>query len=428
MSADRSSAGTPAAQGASHAATEPGSGRFGVRLILVLALFSATGPLAMDLYLPSFPQIAESLRTDPAQVQLTFTAFVVGLGIGQIVWGPITDRFGRVKPLLVGTILFMAASALVALSPSIELFQAGRFVQALAAAGGVVAARAIIADTVRGYAASHMMSIMTTITMIAPVLAPVVGSVLAVTIDWRGVLWTLFGMTVLMFIGAITTVRESLPIERRAPKVDYRNLLRVLARPAFLGYALTGTFGFGTMVVYIGASSFIYQEVIGFTTIGFGIAFAVNACGLIAAGLVSARLAKRRVHPARVVFTVLPILAFMAASVLVIAVTGAPSVMLVVPIFFCVAAVGFISGNCMALALEEVQDLIGAGSAAAGGLQFLLGGVITVFAGIGGGATAVPLGATMTACAVTALVCFAVVRVYARRNPRADDAFATAAA
>jgi len=412
---------TPAADGEPAARERSG---LGVPLLLVLALLSATAPLSIDFYLASFPQVRSSLHTDATSVQLTLTGFLIGLGVGQVGWGPVSDRFGRLRPLLVGSVVSAVAAAAAALAPSIEALIAARFVQALAGAAGVVIARAVIADLLQSYAAARAMSLMMTINGLAPVVAPIVGGALAGHVSWRGILGIIFAVTLLQVVGILLVIRETLPGTRRTPSVQLGHLGLLLRRPAFLGHAATQAFGFGTLMAYISSSSFVYQTVIGAAGWLYGLGFAVNALGLIGAGMVSARLAQRRVHPAATITRALPGLLTAAVAFLIVALSGLPSWLLVVPLLFMTTSVGFLMGNSGALALEHSRDAAGAGSAVVGGLTFLVGGAVSPLGGVAGEDTAVPAGVVMVVCAVGAILCFTAVRRYVRGRPELEKAFA----
>lgn len=396
----------------------------GLRLLLVLSLLAATAPLSVDFYLASFPEVRASLDTDATHVQLTLTGFLLGLGIGQVAWGPISDRYGRLRPLLVGAGVGAVAAAGAALAPTIEILIAARFVQALAGAAGIVICRAVIADLLEGYAAARAMSLMLTINSVAPIVAPVVGGALAGHVPWRGVLGIIVGVMLVQLLGIATTIRESLPPQRRTPRVQYAYIPRLLARPAYLGYTVTSMFAFGAMMAYISSSSFIYQTVIGTSGLVYGLCFAANAVGLMFGGAMSARLARREVHPARTVSRFLPVIVACAVLLLLIAASDVTKWLLLAPLWFVVTSVGFVVGNVQTLAIEQGRDVAGAASAVVGGLTFLFAGVVSPLGGIGGGDTAVPFALVMLCSAALGLGVFALTRSYVRRHPDLERAFA----
>lgn len=198
--------------------------------------------------------------------------------------------------------------------------------------------------------------------------------------------------------------------------MQFGHILTLLRRPAFLGYALTSMFTFGCGMTYISASSFIYQNVIHTSSLLYGIGFAVNACGMVASGLISARMAGREVPPEWTVRRALPVLLTAATTFLLIAALPVPPGWLVVPLFVLMTAMGFITGNCAALALSVSRGQAGSGSAVLGGLNFLFGAAVSTVGGTAAGGTAVPVGAVLAGSAAGALLCFAL----ARRVARAD--------
>jgi len=394
-----------------------------LRLLLLLAFIAALSPLAVDLYLASFPAIQEGLGTTPAMVQLTLTAYLIGISVGQPVWGPISDRFGRRAPLLASNAITVVSSLAVVLAPSIEVLIGARFVQALSAASGMVIARAMVSDLAQGYAGVRALALMMTIHGLTPVLAPAFGGVLATFVPWRGVLAVLALVAALQLLAAVFLVPETLPVVRRARRVDYRDLLRVLARPAYVTYASTLGLGVAAVMAYIASSSFVYQELLGFSPLAYGLSFAVNALGMTAAGLLSARLARARRHPARTVGLALP--GMVGSCLLVLAAAASPwPVLLVVPVFTNGFFANLVMGNCMGLAMEQVRDLPGAGSALLGLFMFGVSAVATPAAGlIGGAGSAVPMAAVMLTLALLAALVFVAGRRWVARNPASEAAF-----
>lgn len=387
------------------------SGRGVTRLqFLVLGLLAAIAPLAIDLYLPSFPEVRTDLGTDASSVQLTLTAFLVGIAVGQILWGPITDRLGRRRPLLVGCAVSLAASLVAVFAPTIGVLIGARFVQAMSGAAGVVIARAMIADRTNGLATARAMSLLMAITGAAPVVAPIIGGLLAGHLSWRGILAILTALTAVQLVGAALVLPESLPEDRRAARLDYRDIGRILRRPLFVGYVATVMCSFGMLMTYISSSPFIYQQVIGTSSLSFALLFAMNAAGMSIAGVVSARLAGRGVAPVRTISVALPVAATMAVGVLLVGVSGLSPWALVPLFFMAITCLGFIQGNLLALALDQARDLAGSGSAVFGGLMFLAGGLVSPLGGLGGGDSVVPAGIVMTACGIAGMASWLLVR------------------
>jgi len=389
----------------------------------VLALLTSSAPIGSDLYLASFPEVKSDLLTDATHVQLTLTAFLVGIGLGPLLWGPLSDRLGRRPPLVAGTCLAVLAGVAAVAAPNVDVLIGARFVQALAASAGMVLARAVVTDLSHGYARVRALSLMMTITSLAPVVAPVAGGLLADRISWRGVLGVVLAVMVLQVVAAVTAVPESLPSERRVHGKGDGALLSRFRRPAFIAYVLAQALAFGSLMTYVSSSSFVYQHVLGASSRLYGLGFALNACGMTAAGFLSARLARHRLHPARLVRIGLPVLLVVSTGTLLAVLSPSP-VLVVVPLFFVPASVGFVTGNLSALAMEHTQDAAGAGSAVIGGVMFLAGGAVSPLGGLGGDDTAVPMGIVMVACAVLSSACFVVARRYVARHPDLEAAFA----
>lgn len=367
-------------------------------LLLVLALLSAVAPFATDLYLSAFPRMTTDLGTTATSVQLTLTAFLVGIALGQLIFGPLSDRFGRMKPLVVGSLLCLAASAATALAPTVEILVAARFAQGITGAAGMVIGRAIISDLAVGAAAARAFSLMMVVGGVAPVVAPVLGSVLVGPLGWRGVLWVVFAIVAAMFVGVVAVVRETHTAERRATaragKAEAPSALRALTSRVYLGNAMAFAFGFATMMAYISASPFVYQVMMGFSAVEYGIAFGVNALGLAAVSAVSARLAGTRSVRA-LAGTGLALCLAAVVVIVVIVAAGAPTWLMAIPMWVAVSSLGLVFGNATALALGAVSGVAGSASAVLGAMQFGLGALVSPLVGIGGEHTAAPLAAVM---------------------------------
>ena len=389
-------------------------------LLLVLALLSAVAPFATDLYLSAFPSMTADLGTTATSVQLTLTAFLTGIALGQLVFGPLSDRFGRMAPLVVGSLLCLAASAATALAPTVEALVAARFAQGITGAAGMVIGRAIISDLAVGAAAARAFSLMMLVGGIAPVVAPVLGSVLVDPLGWRGVLWVVFAIVAAMFVGVVAVVRETHTAERRAKvradRVGSPSALRALGSRVYLGNAVAFAFAFATMMAYISASPFVYQVMIGFSEVQYGIAFGTNAIGLAAVSAVSARLVATR--PVRVLAgTGLALCLAAVLTIVAIVASGAPVWLLVFPLWVAVASLGLVFGNATALALGGVSGVAGSASAVLGALQFGLGALVSPLVGIGGEHTAAPLAAVMLVA--VSIACVAFLSGRERRRPDA---------
>lgn len=385
----------------------------GAGLLLVLALLSALAPFATDLYLPAFPRMTNDLAASATAVQLTLTAFLAGITLGQLVFGTLSDRFGRVRPLVVGAVLCVAASALAATAPSIEILTAARFAQGFTGAAGMVIGRAIISDLASGKAAARAFSLMMIVGGIAPVVAPFAGSLLVDPIGWRGILWAVFALALTMLVATVLVVRESHTTQRRAAArregTGAATGFRALRSRVYLGNAFAFAFAFSVMMAYISASPFVYQVMIGLNPVQYGIAFGTNALGLAAVSALSAKLTGST--PARTLLGVGIGLVVTATIVLLgLVILGAPAWALPIPIFVAVASLGLVLGNATALALGAVPQAAGTGSAVLGALQFGLAALVSPLVNLGGETSALPLAIVMVVLAAVALSAYVIGR------------------
>ncbi|MGY5763977.1 multidrug effflux MFS transporter [Brachybacterium sp. DNPG3] len=388
-------------------AAAPPSAPISIGLLAILGLLSAAAPLATDLYLPAFPEMTTDLGTGASQVQLTLTAFLAGLTIGQLVFGPLSDRTGRRLPLLVGSALFVVASIAATFAPTVGLLIAARLVQGLAGAAGMVLARAIVSDLAQGPAAARAFSLMMIIGGVAPVVAPVMGGVLTGVIGWRGLLGIVLALSAIMLVAVVAGVRESLPPARRAELLaarrDSGSALDFLRDRAYLAHALCFGFAFAVMMAYISASPFVYQDLMGFSTVGYGLAFGVNAIALMIVSAISAQRVTT-VGPDRMLRMGLAAIGISALAILALVLLGAPSIWLMVPLFTAISSMGLIFGNATALALGAVPQAAGTASAVLGAFQFGLGALVSPLVSLGSGITALPLAIVMVCCAALAVL------------------------
>ncbi|GAB3272019.1 multidrug effflux MFS transporter [Sinomonas notoginsengisoli] len=371
--------------------------------VLVLAFLATIAPLATDLYLPSFPRVQQEFVASASGVQLTLTGFLVGMAAGQLAFGSLSDKFGRLRPLLVGTVGAIISSAVAALAPNLEVLIGARFGQGFLGAAGIVIARAIIVDLTHGAETARTMSLMMTVAGVAPAIAPSIGALLEDPIGWRGIMWTLAALFLLMTVSVFTVFRETLPPERRGEHGILGGFAQLFRVPRYLGYAGLFATSFAAMMTYIPASPFVYQVVMGLSPLVYGMLFGFNAVGLISAGYISSRLV-RRVPAQRIVALAAPALLVFCVAILAVALLPVPHWLLAIPIWFAVTSVGFLMGNSSALALDAVRHVSGSGSALLGAAQFVFGAVVSPLSGLAGEHTAVPMALVMTCAAAVAAV------------------------
>lgn len=378
-----------------------------VPLLLVLALLASVAPFGSDLYLAAFPDMRAELGGSETTIQLTLTMFLLGMAGGQLVFGPLSDRVGRRRPLLLGTAVFVVASIGAALAPSIGVLLAARLLQGISAAAGMVLGRAVIADLSTGQAAARAFTLLMLIAGVAPVIAPLLGSALVDHIGWRGVLVVLAGLAVAMFAGSATVVPETLPSSQRSTQKQIA--WSELARGRYLWATAAYTFSFCVMMAYISASPFLYQELIGMSALSYGALFAVNACGLMLTNALGARLLRRQ--PAQTILGVGIAWLFLAAlAILILALSPVDVAWLMLPIFFVVSSLGFTRGPATALALDAVPEAVGTGSAVLGTSQFAFAALISPLVSLGQGAIAMAVVMAILA-AISAAAYLALARV-----------------
>ncbi|WP_432541303.1 multidrug effflux MFS transporter [Kineococcus sp. SYSU DK002] len=394
-----------------------------LRLLVTLALLCAIGPFAIDMYLPTFPDLAADLSTSAARVQLTLTTFMLGMAAGQLVLGPLSDRLGRRRLLLAGTLVTFLAGVVCALTPSLAVLVVARLVQGVAGAAGVVIGRAVVADLATGRAAARAFSTLGVIGGVAPVVAPLLGGLVAGHGGWRGIFAVTALAAAVMVVAAWFVVPETLPRERRhAGGVGdvVRTARAVLSRRGYVGYVGSLVLVFGTVFSYVSASPFVLQNVVGLSAGTFSLVFAVNALGIAAGGAVSTR-ALRRFDPAQVLTAgvLLQLTCAVGLFVTVLALDAWTPAVLVL-LWFTVFSCGLIFGNATALAADQVRFASGTGSALQGALQFTVGALVSPLVGLAGEHSAVPMVSMMLLCTGLAAVSLFLVARPATRARRAD--------
>ncbi|WP_036283601.1 multidrug effflux MFS transporter [Microbacterium luticocti] len=374
-------------------------------LLTALGFLSTVGPFAADMYLASFTDIARDLGGPASSVQLTLTAFLLGIGTGQLVLGPASDRFGR-RPVLVAALAVFAASSIaMVFSPTLAVFIALRAVQGLSGAAGVVVSRAIAVDLSEGETAVRALSLMATVVGLGPLLAPPVGGAVAEVWGWRAVLAVLAAIATAMFLLAALAVPESLPrTQRHSGGVGsmFARFGTLLADRRYTGYLVAFACAFGAMMSYISASPFVGQRVLHMSPVEYSLGFAAGAAALISANLVNARVAGR-VGPRRML--VLGVVTTLVAGVAlaVLASTGTLSIAtFIVCAFTLTAGTGFTMSNASALALARADAARGSGAALLGASQFFVGGLASPLVGLWGEHTAVPMAVIALVFAVAA--------------------------
>ncbi len=389
-----------------------------VQFVFILGALTAFGPLSIDMYLPALPSLSRDFGTGASPVQLTLSACLLGLALGQAIAGPISDSLGRRRPLLAGLTAYALASLLCVIAPSVYALAGLRLVQGIAGAAGIVIARAIVRDLHSGVAAARFFSLLMLVNGLAPILAPLSGGLLLRFTSWRGVFIVLAVIGMLLLLAAATGLGETLPAERRqhgGVRVTIKTFRQLLSDRFYVGYALSCGLAFAAMFAYISGSPFVLQDIYGLSPQLFSVTFAVNACGLVVAGQVNGRLVGR-VSPLRLLTAGLVATATGGAALLAVVTTGGTGLVGVLPsLFVVVASLGFVLPNATALALTNYPRTAGSASALLGVLQFAIGAAAAPLVGILGAKTALPMAVVMATLSVSALAVF-VVLVRGRRS------------
>ncbi|MFI5838901.1 multidrug effflux MFS transporter [Catenuloplanes sp. NPDC051500] len=336
----------------------PPRGKAAVALVALLGTLTAIGPLSIDMYLPAFPQIADDLGAAPSEVQLSLTTLLVGMAVGQLVTGPLSDRLGRRTPVIVGMVAYALLSLLCAFAPSTGTLAAIRFAQGFAGGMGTVVARAVVGDLFTGRAAAKYFSRLALVFGVAPVLAPSLGSAVLTVTDWRGIFVVLAAVATLIAVAVIRILPETLPPSRRSTRglADVADTTRVLAADRiFIGYAVSGGLAMAGLFAYLSGSSFVLQDVFGLSTAVYGILFGVNAVALVAASQLNGRLLDR-FTPRHLLITSLAAGAVVGATLLGMAFLSS-MIGVVALLFWYLATLGMVNPNSATLSLLTVLTL-----------------------------------------------------------------------
>ncbi len=382
-------------------------GRRYLQLVLVLGSLIAIGPLTIDTYLPALPQLSAELGATDSQAQLTITGLLIGLGLGQLLVGPLSDAVGRRKPLLAGLAMHGAMSLLCALAPSITMLAVTRTLQGLGGAAVAVVSMAIVRDLFSGNKAAQLLSRLMLVVGVAPILAPSIGSALLTFTSWRGIFVVLAATAVALFVLALVALPETLPVGRRQSG-NVRGSLRayrvLFTDRLFVVMVAVSGLMFATLFAYISGAPFLLQERFGLSPQQFGVAFSVNALGLILMTQLNPLLI-RRWSPVRVLMAAVTISTAGSVALLLTALTGFGGLLgFMVPLFFIVSAAGLSFPNAPAIALNRHGESAGSAAALLGSAQFLIGGLVAPLVGALGNGTPVPMAAVILGVAALAFV------------------------
>lgn len=375
-------------------------------LLVVLGGVCSIGPIATDLFLPALPSVAADLGASTQSIALTMTTFLAGLALGQMLAGPLSDTYGRRRPLLVGMVVFTASSLLCAFTPSAGVLIALRAVQGLSGAAGLVIAYAVITDYVRGRRAARLLSRLAIISGVAPIIAPLAGAQILRFTSWRGVFVVVAALGLLLLVGVVFGMRESLPAERRSAgglSTTLRTMSALSRDATFMGLSVSSALSFVAFFAYLAGSSFVYQDVYHVSPMTFSVLFSLNALGMLGANQLNHRLLAR-FRPRTLLLASLIVSAIAGAVVLAVALVGGLGLLaLAVPLFVFVASLGLMMPDATAMALSLHPDAAGSASAYFGTMRLALGALATPLVGIGGSVSAVPMATVIAVSAVASL-------------------------
>ncbi|HUR07284.1 MAG TPA: multidrug effflux MFS transporter [Nonomuraea sp.] len=382
----------------------------GRALAVVLGLLTIFGPISMDLYLPVLPALTAELESATSTAQLTITACLLGLALGQLIAGPLSDRFGRRRPLLAGVAAYVLTSALCAMSPTIETLIATRFVQGLAGAVGIVIAQAAGRDLYSGRKLVRYYGRLTVLAGLAAIIGPVIGGQLASVTDWRGLFVFLAAVGVAILLASIVVVRETLPPEQRVGgglthmAGDFR---RLLGDRVFLGAVLVSGFTNAAIFAYLSGATYVLQGIYRLSPQEYSYAFGLNSLGFMVFGYLGGRLAERW-SERRTMVMGLGMCTFGAAGLLATAVLHLPLIAVILSLFTMVSGVAVTTPPATSLALAGYPDIAGTASSLLGVARFAFGGLSAPLVGLGGADNAVPLGLVTIVSAGLAVTAYAI--------------------
>ncbi len=374
-----------------------------VWFVVVMGFLTMFGPMAIDMYLPALPAIGADLGADQAKVQMTLSIFLIGYGAGQLLWGPLGDRYGRKWPAAVGVLLFILASAGCALAPDIWSLTAWRFLHGVGACAAPVIARAMVRDSFDRDRGASVMSLMMLVMGVAPMLAPLAGGQVLDHVGWRGIFWCLCGFGFVAALGLLTVKETGRPLGNRTGGLLSNYALLLLDR-RFMGYALSSGFVFAGMFAYISGTPFVYIEHFGVAPEHFGFLFGINVVALMIANIVNSRLVLRFGVDRMMGWGILAT-AGIGAVLIITGGFGIGGIFgVAIPLFLYLGALGLVGANGMAGSLAAFPHMAGTASSLSGALQLTIGAVAGGIVGaLSTGGSPLPMCAVLCGCAVAGL-------------------------
>jgi DHA1 family bicyclomycin/chloramphenicol resistance-like MFS transporter len=391
------------------APARPAPPQFRPFLPTLLLLLTVFGPISMDLYLPALPALTTAFGAATSVAQLTITACLLGLALGQLIAGPVSDQFGRRRVLLTGVVGYVATSGLCAASPTIEALVAARFVQGLAGGAGIVIGQAAGRDVLSGSRLIRFYGRLTVVGGLAAVMGPLLGGQLATFLDWRGLFAFLALVGAVLLVVIVRAFPETLPAERRTSggfaqtTLDFRVLL---ADRRFLGAVGSQGFLYAALFAYLSGATYVLQEIYGLSPQAYAAAFGLNSAGFMVSGFLAGRAAERWSVAGTLVVGV-AVTGVGALGLLITGLTDAPLPVVIVSLFALAGGVAISSPPATTLALADWPQMAGTASSLLGMVRFGFGAISAPLVGIAGAGTVLPLGAVTTVCVLLAAATFA---------------------
>lgn len=387
-------------------------------LIIVLGMLTAFGSLSIDMYLPAFPDMARELGSTLPHMELSLSFFFVGFSFGQLIYGPLSDRFGRRAPVYFGLVLYTLASIAITMTHSVHALLALRLVQALGGCAGIIISRAVVRDCFAGNQAAQVFSLLMLVSGLAPILAPLLGGAVASHLNWRWIFGLQASFGVVCLAVAHFVLPETLPISARSGhrltmRGTFENYREILRDSCFLGYTLSGALASAGMFAYIAGSPFVVIELFGVPKGLYGWIFGANAFGLIAGAQVNAWLLKTR--PLNRVLRGAYICMLLAAAYNAAVIAFGGGLAWLLPgLFLYVASIGFVGPNYSSGALTNQGGRAGAASALLGTGQFLFAAIASILVSHLHDGTAWPMALVMAGCIVASVVLYGLIEPFRR--------------
>lgn len=386
-------------------------------VILVLSLLTALEPLSIDLYLPGFLDISETFRTTTSAVQISLSTFLGGFAIGQLFWGPLADRFGRKKPILLSLLIFIVASVVCIYVQTIEQLWVMRFIQAIGGCGGIVISRAVVTDYFEKLNTLKIYSLLALIMGIAPIIAPIVGNVVLKYLAWQGLFETMAALGVLLFLLTLFFLPETYQRNENAVKSNiFRDYWSILRNRKFVVYALIAGIVNGALMIYVVNGPFLIMEKGGFSSNGFSIIFATNAFGLMLSSFLT-NVFQKYIPTNKLVKQALFFMFVMSAVLLSVMYMKSNIFIILIALFFYIFPIGILFPTTTELAITPFANTNSSGTASAlfGSIQLLMAFICSVLANVISDGTITSVGIAFFFCTLLSFII-----VFVRISPKGE--------